>query len=232
MGWLLPTHNRPEQCSAVLAQIKRLGNCTIGCVMVNGREQADDYKRLEAWLPDGWYMEFLPQNLGMCGAMQHYFHGHPNDPFYGLVCDDEYVFTPGWDKTLVEAAGKFGIAHGNGWQSQNRLHNYVTWGGDLIRTVGWWALPGLWHWFFDDAWEAIAGALGLRRFCPTVNTEHRHYLAGKAERDATYALGESRATQDQQRFLDWHRHEWPALLERLEVGLTGRAEIRYDPTTL
>lgn len=214
MGWVLPTYNRPEKCQAVLDQIIAVGCSTPGTVIING----SDYPPLR--VPAGWDAIHLSENIGVCGAMQHYFKTHPNEKFYGLVCDDEYVFTEGWDKRLTETASTSFIAFGNdGWQSGRRQHGYVTWGGDLIRSVGFLSLPGLWHWYHDDVWEAIASALALNRFCHDVRVEHRHYRAKQAEDDETYRLGRSRARQDCEVYTKWRNEEFPALIERLKKEL-------------
>lgn len=220
--WVLPTYNRPEKCAAVMDQILSVGCTEPGMVIVNGYEGISQYSRIR--LPKNWQMIFSPVNLGVCGAMQLHFLNYPNEPYYALFCDDEYVYTPGWDTTLVKAAGRFGIAHGNdGWQSENRLHTYAVFGGDLIRTVGWWALPNLWHWYFDDIWELIAKDFQLKRFCRDVKTEHKHYLSGKAPRDKTYEAAELRANEDRQRYQEWLTNHYPRTKERLKAAMVGQA---------
>lgn len=217
--WILPTYNRPEQCAAVLSQIEKVGCSTPGIVIVNGYDGIGKYSRIK--MPPHWKIFFSPVNLGVCGAMQLHFLNHPFEPFYGLICDDEYVYTPGWDTTLIKAAGRFGIAHGNdGWQSETRLHTYATWGGDLLRTVGWWALPNLWHWYFDDIWEGFARDCGLKRFCRDVQTEHKHYLAGKAIRDKTYAAAELKAVEDLQRYQHWSQNEYPRVRDKVKQAMS------------
>lgn len=200
MGWVLPTYNRPDKCQAVLDQIIKVGCTTPGTVIINGSE----YPPLR--VPQGWDALALSKNIGVCGAMQLYFTNNPNEDFYGLICDDEYVFTEGWDKILIKAAGSDKIAFGNdGWQSGRRQHGYVTWGGDLLRRIGFLSLPGLWHWYHDDVWEYIAERDNLNVFCKDVIVEHRHYRAQKAEKDETYCAGESRKEQDREVYLEWRR---------------------------
>ncbi len=161
-------------------------------------------------------MVVLPQNIGCCGAMNWAFREYPNEPFYGLVCDDEWVYSAGWDKRLIDAAGSKYIAHGNDkWQSGKRQHAYVTFGGDLIRVLGWWALPGLWHWFHDDVFENLSNNLNNTRFCEDVLCEHKHYLAGKAEKDDTYKSGESRNGMDHMIFQRWLINDYPIIKRRL-----------------
>ncbi len=214
MAWFLPTYRRPKECAAVIRCIMAVGCSTPGVVIVNGLDDVEEYKKIK--LPKDWQMIFLPQNIGCCGAMNWAFRNYPNESFYGLLCDDEFIYSAGWDKTLIAAAGTKYIAHANDqWQSSKRQHLFVTFGGDLIRFIGFWALPGLWHWFHDDVFENLSNGLPTSKFCKDVMGEHKHYLAGKAKKDDTYKSGESRNGQDHMIFQRWMATEYPLLKRRL-----------------
>lgn len=214
MVWVLPTFRRPDKCAEVLKCIITVGCSTPGIVIVNGVDDINEYRKIK--LPKDWQMVVLPQNIGVCGAMNWVFNKYPNEPFYGLVCDDEYIYSTDWDKALVAAAGSKYIAHANdGWQSGKRIHLYATWGGDLIREVGYWAIPGLWHWFFDNQWENLVSGLPAVNFCQDIKGAHKHYLAGKTEKDYTYSSGESRAAMDQMVFQNWLITEYPNLKRKI-----------------
>lgn len=212
--WVMPTYRRPKQCADVINCIKAVGCSTPGIVVVNGMDDYMEYQKIQ--LPKDWEMIFLPQNIGCCGVMNWAFNKYPNEPFYGLLCDDEYIYSTGWDKTLIEAAGTKYVAHANdGWQSGRRQHLFVTFGGDYLRQLGWWALPGLWHWYHDNIHENLAIGLPVDRFCQNVIGEHKHYLAGKAEKDYTYESGESRNGVDQLVFQRWMVTDYPLLKRKL-----------------
>lgn len=214
--WLLPTFNRPEKCRDVLEQLSATGCSTPGVVWVNGGNRQDDYSALQSLLPAGWTMHFNGKNVGVCGALNEFFMRHPGEKWYGLFCDDEFIHSRGWDIELVGAAGDWCISNANdNWQASLRLHTYVVWGGELLRSVGWWACPGLWHWYFDAAWEWLAAEFGLRRWCPTVKSEHRHINLAKASVDEAWGAGMSRRQQDAERFACWAYYELPGLRERL-----------------
>lgn len=210
--------DRPQRCQQALDSMMASGISTPGRVIVNGPLQADAYSRLR--LPDDWSIEFLPENLGICGALNWAFRRWHSEPWYGMPCDDELVFTPGFDRTLISEAGGWNIAHGNdGWRSEYRLWTYATYGGDLLRTVGYWAPAGLWHWYFDDHWETIAAEFGLKRHCVDVRTEHRHTDNGAAGMDATYQAGRERTEEDRLRFEAWKRSEWLPIRQRLMAAM-------------
>lgn len=182
--WVLPTYGRPGRCQEVLDSIIAAGVSTPGVVIVDG-DCNPGYAGLR--LPDGWSINILADNRGVCGVLNLALKAHSGEPWYGFITDDSLVRTPGWDVTLVRAAGAAGFANsGDGWQAQRRMHGAVVFGGDLLRALGWWAPPGLTHSFVDDAWETIARALGNWRHVPEVLVEHCHALNRKAEADATY----------------------------------------------
>lgn len=210
----MPTMDRPNRAQSAIDSIIACQVSTPGIVIVNGPLQREDYERLR--LPLGWTIEFLPQNIGVCAALNHVFRRHPVEQWYGLACDDEHVFTPSFDRILIESAGRWNFAHGNdGWKSERRIWTYVVVGGDLLRTLGWWSLPGLWHCYHDDVQETIAAELGLKRWCRDVNTKHVHWEKGATD-DLTYQTGRSRWDEDAERFGLWKSHEWPSLKRRLQ----------------
>lgn len=196
--WVIPSLNRPEQCQQV---IDRLGSTKHpGILIVNG----GDYSSIR--LPENWVMGVMSENVGLCGALRWAFSEYPNEPFYGMITDDEFLGgdNPLWESELVDAAGDWFIAHGNnGWQSGRRVHGYMTIGGKLMREVGWWMPEGLWHWYCDDFWETIARSCGLQRFCLNVRIENKHYLLKNVEKDSTYVAAESRIDQDRQLYISW-----------------------------
>lgn len=213
--WLLPTHNRPERCQAVLDAISEMGCTTRGVVLVNGGT-LHAYQDVRP--PQGWGIVFKSENLGLCGAMQWCFETFPDEPFYGQVTDDEYVRTPGWDKLLSEAAGRWYVAHGKNHAKSTELpHGFMTFGGDLVRAVGWWEPPELWHWYSEAFWDVIGKRLGLMRPCPEVLIEEKHYSTGKVEFDETNRLGEMHKDRDQELFIAWLR-------DRSEAGMLATCE--------
>ena len=215
--WFLISMGRPDQCGRVVKSMRDCGISTHGKLIVNGTDDEMAYRSII--LPPNWSIEVLPKNIGVCGAMAKAFRDHPTEDCYSLICDDEFVETPGFDSRLIQSAGRWGISHGNDRQMTDRpeewLHTYATYGGDLVRAVGWWPLPGLWHGYFDNAWQTIAKEFGLRRYCRDVLTTHINTWHGTAENDDTYKAGRDPAEKDRQRFEQWLRDEWPGLRKKL-----------------
>lgn len=157
-------------------------------------ETVDEY--LDVRLPPGWVAHFEPRWGSLQASMSHVFERFPNARSYGWLADDTVPRTPGWDALLEESAGRFGFAHANDdWHSHDPTNRYefergddmsagLCWGGDLVRAVGWWALPGLRQAGIDTAWTAMLGPLGLTRYRHDVVVEHKHYRTGKRAEDA------------------------------------------------
>lgn len=221
--WVVPTYNRPESLRLVLEQIKKVGCSSSIYIYVQGTERIDEYvKSIHSVkdFPSQMVIAYLPENIGLCGALNSAFQDYPNEPWYGTFGDDEYVYTEGWDTKLTDAARNCYISHGNdGIDSERRIRTYAVWGGDLLRSVGYWMPQGLWHWYSDDVWENLSNACNLRRWCQDVRTVNKHYIYGTAPKDKTYIMGESRSLQDKMVFEIWMRDEFPRVVERIKSGV-------------
>lgn len=216
MTWIIKSFNRPQQCGRLIEQLKATGMTTPGVLIVNGCEMADAYRQIA--LPDNWETVWIEQNIGTCAPLNQYFDSHPFEPWYGVIDDDEWVTTPEWDKKLIEAAGSWNVAHGDdGWQSEARLHGFVTIGGELMRAVGYYCIPGLWHWYGEAMWEMLAKEIPFRRFTPEVRTEHRHWINNRAPVDPTYISGQSRRREDLVVFQNWLNTDFPAAVQRIKA---------------
>lgn len=216
--WILPTYNRPESLKNCLEQIKKIGISTNILVIVQGIKKMKDYYLAIESLGSDFPVRviYLLENIGFCAALNYAFDRNPNEPWYGVFGDDEYVYTQGWDTKLIEAAESNKIAHGCDKDINNgRLHTYNVFGGELVRAVGYFAPQGLWHWYFDDVWERLAAECDLKRPVPEVVTEHRHYLYGKSPKDRTYLAAEEKAKDDEVIFRKWFSEEYPGAVTRI-----------------
>lgn len=228
--FFLPSRNRPERLQQALDKIIKAGASNPGLIVIDGEDEAK-YANLR--LPDGWSLKFLPHDMGGVARVWNWcIDNHPDLPWYGMITDDLHVQTEGWDTKLIEAAGARGIASADDkWQaranvSEGRLHGAVVFGGDLIRTVGYWAPRGMIHNFVDDLWEQIGRSFGCWRSCMDVVTEHMHPAVGKSGLDETYArnmtivdgrLDFATATlaADTKVWQRWNECEKPLVWERL-----------------
>lgn len=147
-------------------------------------------------LPANWRIHKEPAWGSLGASMGWAYRTFPHASSYGWLADDTVPRTNGWDKNLEQAAGDWCLSHANDlWLASNpfnlgelqegdNLSSGLCWGGKLVRSAGWWALPGLVQAGIDTAWCAIVGPLDLIRYQGEVVVEHKHYSTGKRPRDA------------------------------------------------
>jgi len=162
-----------------------------GVLYVDG---SDDYHRIR--LPGNWRVHYEPEWRGLQGSLQWCYETFPNATQYGWLADDTRPRTEGWDKRLEQAAGDWNLAYAKDlWMSEHPisldalqsgrdLSSGLCWGGELVRTVGWWALPGVVQAGIDTAWTELIRPLSLHRYVDDVVVEHLHYKAKKRPKDS------------------------------------------------
>ncbi len=188
--WLLTTRARPRLAAECLEGCRRSNMKSAGIVYIDGDE-------------DGLYNGFVtPRNWivhraehgGLSQALRWCFETYPNEPFYGWLADDMYPATHRFDKILEAAAERCCMSQAKDdwvyltWPNEAKQGWEPTagqcWGGDLVRAVGWWALPGTYQAGTDVAWARLIAELGRMRFCEEVTVEHRQWRTGKRTQDA------------------------------------------------
>ena len=187
--WLLPTRGRPEICQATLDACEAMKMTSFGLVIADATKR-DQYRDLR--LPDNWLLTRKRMDLQPVKnwVLKHY----PDEPFYGLICDDMIPKTLGWDRQFEDEAGAWNMI---GCEDEYRstsvgVHGMPTdfagamgWGGELLRCVGWWGPPWAKRATGDDSWLLIAQAAGVRRHLKQVVVEHRNWKTKKREKDGT-----------------------------------------------
>lgn len=228
MVWILPTISRPRQTAEVLRRIIEHGCSTPGYVVVEG--DGEGYGHLP--MPQNWGViftrHFTDKKLGAIGTFNFAFNLFPNEPWYGFMSDDEFLMPESaldWDERLVNAAGRWDIAHG--WESLNQgkrgMHGYPCIGGDLVRAVGYLGVSTCWHSFgIDSMWEWLTaprsfggGDCCRSYYVPEVKIEHRHYRLGTAENDQCYKNADDHFEEDRVAFAEWQKNEMQKIGERV-----------------
>lgn len=181
--WFLPTFKRPERLRQFFQAAAAVGGfSTKGTVIVNGSRRG--YASVP--LPDGWDMVVLPKNIGLGGALNWALKHYPAEGWYGVLVDDLWPETPGWDAKLVEAVQPMRIASCmDGFRTPNRMGTPV-FGGDLLRAWGFWSVPGVWHSYMDDFWERIGSEFSIWTQLSDVMVRHKTPFGGSAAVDETH----------------------------------------------
>lgn len=131
--------------------------------------------------PPTWWLR-IGKRAGLAELYNRFFRESPGHPWYGIFADD--VLPEGdWDARLIAAAGSDGVAYGD--DGIGACTHFCI-GGDLVREIGWLALPGLDRLYIDTTWQAIAESRGVLRYLPDVKVTHMHPSAGRGMMDAIY----------------------------------------------
>lgn len=214
--WLLSTRGRPQACQEVLDACEATGMTSPGLVYVD--EDRGEYDTLR--LPGNWTIHREPEWGSIAASMHFCLEQYPDASQYGWLADDNIPQTQGWDVELEKAAGEWCISCARDlWVSElNWLHptggpcftSGLCWGGELIRSVGWWSLPGIRQGGIDGAWNDLAGLCGLTRYLPHVVIEHLTWKLGKRELDETddwVKQGMTYIANDLEHYYKWVRED-------------------------
>jgi len=183
--WLLPTRGRPKLCQEALDACYETGMTSDGLLIIDTR--AGSYPYLH--IPDNWSVIRGP--LDMADAMRIAFMLYKNDKQFGWLADDLRPRTQNWDKLLEKEAGDWLLVHCNDLWIANSVSDRARslcgafcWGGELVRTVGWWALPDVRQAGIDDAWIDITHP-DYRKYIDEIVVEHIQHKNGKRPKDDT-----------------------------------------------
>lgn len=203
--WLLPSRGRPHLASRLFEK----GNFKTPGLLLLDRDDAPNYKGVS--LPEGWDIKVGPR-MFLTEKLNDGLKHKPNEPWYGLLNDDHWPKTEGWDLALVEKLKSQQIV----WPKDNYADRISTpvFDGDLIRSLGWMAPPEMKHFYIDDVHELLAECLGCRRL-ESVTVSHEHVNAGRMRPDRTY-LERPNSQVDRRAFLLWSRDKWPEIRKRIE----------------
>lgn len=211
--WVLPTRNRADNCDRFIQAWRTTGATTP--VYVRLDECDPDLDRVRS-LP--WPAEFeivIGPRSRIGPSLQEAFHRYPDRPWYGFLADDVVPRTAGWDQRLVSAAVPDRISCANElWEKDIRIcHPCI--GGDLVRFVGFLALPVVQHWGTDTVWERLHHDFGMNNKQRDVIVEHAHYKFEQASLDQTYQESQEFRQADKAAFRDWMDVEYPKLCRRI-----------------
>lgn len=181
---ILPTLHRPESLRRFVdAYNKTCATLPIHVMLDEGNANA--YK--EVRLPEHWKRCSVPSGSRLGDIFNMVFRRFPDEEYYGMVADDVVPETMIWDIILRDSCLPGRIAWGWDGIQNERLPVHPFIGGDLVRKLGFWAAPGVKHWFVDNIWKAFADELQCGIYLPQVKMTHYHYVNGMAPVDRTYS---------------------------------------------
>jgi hypothetical protein len=167
--WTLLTDN-PSRCAKCILQMITVGVETTGVVFVNGYVDLAPFKSIK--LPKGWSMRAVRSPVPTSDILNWCYNTYSDEVTYGVIFDCETIHSWEWDRKLIIAAGTTRVAHANDHKSNGAtLTGCLTIGGDLVRAVGFWSLPGSQASGAYNLWVKIANDFHLQRFLPEVKVD-------------------------------------------------------------
>lgn len=146
----------------------------------------------------------------------------PNEPFYGLLCDDQWPITPGWWQAMEKAAEDRYVVCPNGEPGFPLCRTAVCLGGGLVNAMGSIVPAPVKHNFEDNIWDDVAREHGLLRALPNILVEHRHHIRGQNPIDETYRRGSADFNEDQEIYTRWlESDDKRQMNERIKAFLTA-----------
>lgn len=199
MSWILPSRGRPQN----LQRLIDAWHSTEAQTTVRLRLDDDDptlEQCLSLPLPDTWVREVGPR-LPLSEIYNSAFRKQPGRPWFAFIADDCLPHERHWDITLVGTALDIdGMAIPAGGHDPKGTPHFVL-SGELVRSVGWLALPGLDRLYIDTVWRDIAQDLDVLERVDDVMLEHLHFSNRKALFDETYR--KSHKKQDREIYEKW-----------------------------
>lgn len=195
----IPSRGRPERLRRLLdSAVATETQCRLYVRLDNDDPALDDYVGL---ITEGRLCGRVGPRIGFARSLQECLADHPKEDCYGFMGDDTCLHVRNWDRILRTAAGRWNVAYpDDGLKGESQAtHPFI--GGDFLRAIGFWGLPGLTHLFTDTVWDFLGRRYGNLVYRPDVVVEHLHWSASKCARDASYA--KPTAAKDQACFLHW-----------------------------
>lgn len=234
--WFMPSYGRPERLRELLQAPGGWPDEVVVLINEDDPERDRYFQVLDALKLDRtengkyvlphpslpWRLAGIPPGSRCADAHRAITMKWPDEPFYGLLCDDQWPITPGWYDKLVEAAGAKGISTPAGEPLFPKLRNALVLGGDLVRAMGSLVPAPVKHNYEDNIWDQVAEDFDCLVPCPDIIVEHRHWIRKEAAKDATYERGSSDIDEDRQVFETWLRSPERMAMQRRIAPLFGK----------
>ncbi len=199
---VIPSRGRPERAGeAVAAAIGTAARPDTGIVLA---VDADDpflpgYRDLRWSGPIAPFLLVLPPEatgdlVRVTNTVSVRIAAEEPEAIIGNLGDDHMIRTAGWDRMVLDALARPGIAYGDDGIHGPNLPTAPFISAAFVRALGWYALPSCRHLFIDTAWRELGLLTGTLRYLPGLTIEHLHPLVGKAEWDEGYRQANSDET--------------------------------------
>lgn len=223
--WILPTISRPMNLSRLIESYRDVQEDAPVFVFLWTEDPKLPENMNQQW-PENWTVLLEKERFTAGDAMRKAYTYMPNAAFYGFLADDVIFHTP-WSRQLATAAYPCFVAYpDDGFQHEHLCTHFVV-GGEMVRKMGWWALPNVQHTGLDLVWMLIGQNVpGMLKYRPDVQWDHLHHLLEKADKDEIYEYADSLRERDEQTYENWIEVGLRPAIERAKEVLYGKATQR------
>jgi len=206
--WMMTTKDRPKAAEKTLSACWQTCMKQPGIMYVDGTGEGYD----SIAIPDNWevvYHRDLGDFGNLAASKQYVFKRFPDERVYGWLADDIYPETEYWSYIVEEMAYPWKLVHcKDGFVSDMDFANYqlltrtrnlgggTCWGGDLLRSVGWWAPPGIIQGSIDWFWTSLVGDTPLGVYLSGVSVRHDNWRTGRRDKDENDNLSHEYVKRD------------------------------------
>lgn len=223
--WILPTISRPQNLKRLIQSYRDVGEeAPVFVFLWTGDPKFPEVLNQE-W-PLEWTIIQEKERFTAGEAMRRIIKYAPKAAFYGFLADD-IVFKTQWSAQLASAAAPCFISYPDDLVQGERLCTHFTCGGELVRRLGWWALPELQHSGIDLAFMNLGyNVPGLLKYRPDVIFEHMHPMVHKGAQDEIYDHAKSLMPEDNKIYQRWLRGDLTTDIDKVRGLLYGQAAER------
>jgi hypothetical protein len=207
-----PTREKPEQCQQMVDSWKETTSGLSDIVLMLDQDdpKLDEYKAIKDVL---FLINPKPEH---CGASKLHNLGIQQFSYYKYFfggSDDIRFRTKGWEERMIDEIGKekeWLIPYANDGIVQDKkdlmsLPLIPMW---LLKEVGYYGHPDLWHFYPDRMWYYIAEELGIRKYMSDISIEH---LQEKYEKTDNKEV----VNHDIAIYKKWKEEELPIIISKL-----------------
>ena len=208
--WILPTRSRPHNIDRLLRIYVETNASTPVWMRI---DEDDPLVKAYSVNHPNWSVT-VGRRKPLSDIYAEAFERFKNATFFGFIGDDVIPKTNKWDARLIEIAGSDGMSYPSGGHEDYSGAPHFVLGGDLVREIGWLALPGLDRLYIDQTWHDIAEFKGVLRHVPEVVLFHKHFSNGGALMDRTYR--KFKKAEDKAIYENWRLNGYNQLIQKGE----------------
>lgn len=189
----------------------------------------EPYERIQ-W-PVNWHIHNDQTHLELGGAMNALFKLYSNEKSYGFITDHGRPVSPNWATELEKAAGDWGMSlcddkhpRFNPRTGHRRVTEATCFGGELIKTMGWFWADFVIHLYGDDVWEELTHELDLAVYCDDVKVQSLQFSNGEFPVDENHQRkhrGVAYSESDRAAYFDWRDNRKQDDLKKIRDAMPG-----------